>query len=412
MTTRRTDRRRRLARHIVHLCLLAGLVVPGIGCAASAADPAELPLDAIELPEGFSIELYASGVANARSMARAPDGTLFVGTRTAGNVYALTDTDDDFRVDRVRTIASGLRMPNGVAFRDGALYVAEVSRILRYDGILERLDDPPEPAVVTADYPSDRHHGWKFIDFGPDGWLYVPAGAPCNICESENPIYATITRIRPDGSGREIYAEGIRNTVGFTWHPETGELWFTDNGRDWLGDDLPPDELNRAPEKGLHFGYPYCHGDDVVDPELGSDGACAEYRPPVAELGPHVAALGVEFYDGEMFPAEYRGQAFIAEHGSWNRETPIGYRVTRVELEGRGDDVRAVAYEPFASGWLPGTKEGAAWGRPVDLLILPDGSMLVSDDEAGAIYRITYGGGSRPQPEATESADGADGSGD
>ncbi len=360
------------------------------GCATPAPSAAEPALETIELPEGFSIEVYAAEVPNARSMARSPSGVLYVGTRGAGNVYAVLDRDGDMKAERVVTIASGLRMPNGVAFRDGSLYVAEVSRVLRYDGIEERLKaeefEAPEPVVVTDDYPTDRHHGWKYIAFSPDGWLYVPVGAPCNICKSENPIYASITRIRPDGSGREIYAEGVRNTVGFTWHPETGELWFTDNGRDWLGNDRPPDELDRAPEKGLHFGYPFCHGAGIVDPELGSEGACEEYVPPVQELGPHVAALGMEFYTGEMFPAEYRGQVFIAEHGSWNRDTPIGYRVTLVRLDGN----RATSYDVFAQGWLAGPDEEDAWGRPVDLEILPDGSMLVSDDKAGAIYRISY----------------------
>lgn len=372
------------------------LAVALAGCASPPPSAsAELPLDSIEMPEGFEIELYAS-VPNARSLARSPSGTIFVGNRTGGSVYAVVDRPD--REDgerRVVEIDSGLRMPNGVAFRDGSLYVAEVSRILRYDGIEERLDDPPEPVVVTDDYPTDRHHGWKYIAFGPDGLLYVPVGAPCNICDSENPIYDTITRLdvtaEDPAATREIYAAGIRNTVGFTWHPESGDLWFTDNGRDMMGNDVPPDELNRATEKGQHFGYPYCHGGDIPDPEFGrSDqegGVCSKYVPPVQNLGPHVAALGVEFYQGEMFPAEYRGDLFIAEHGSWNRDTPIGYRVTRVELDGH----RATAYETFAEGWLPGTDESDAWGRPVDLLFLPDGSMLLSDDEAGAIYRITYG---------------------
>lgn len=367
------------------------LAVALVGCASPPpSGSAELPLDSIEMPEGFEIELYAS-VPNARSLARSPSGTIFVGNRTGGSVYAVVDRPD--REDggrRVIEIDSDLRMPNGVAFRDGSLYVAEVSRILRYDRIEERLDDPPEPVVVTDDYPTDRHHGWKYIAFGPDGLLYVPVGAPCNICDSENPIYDTITRLdvtaEDPAATREIFSEGIRNTVGFTWHPETGELWFTDNGRDMMGNDVPPDELNRAPEKGLHFGYPYCHGGDIPDPQFGSEGVCEKYVSPVQNLGPHVAALGVEFYQGDMFPAEYRGDAFIAEHGSWNRDTPIGYRVTRVELDG----TRATEYDVFAEGWLPGTDEDAAWGRPVDLLFLPDGSMLLSDDEAGAIYRITY----------------------
>ena len=379
--------RRRTRRLAATVCCL---VLAGCSAPAPSAAESDLPLDSIRLPEGVRIAVYASGVPDARSMARSPSGVLYVGSRGAGNVYAVIDKDGDHRAERVVTIASGLRSPNGVAFRDGALYVAEISRVLRFDGIEERLDDPPEPVVVTDDYPSDRHHGWKFIAFGPDGWLYVPVGAPCNICKSEDPIYASITRIRPDGSGREIYAEGVRNTVGFTWHPETGELWFTDNGRDMLGNDVPPDELNLAPEKGLHFGYPHCHGGTISDPEFGAErggeGVCEKYVPPAQNLGPHVAALGLEFYSGEMFPAEYRGQLFIAEHGSWNRDDPIGYRVTLVRLDGN----RATSYDVFAEGWLPGDDEDAAWGRPVDLEILPDGSMLLSDDRAGAIYRITY----------------------
>ncbi len=364
------------------------LVLALVGCATPAPTAsADLPLDSVELPDGFQIEHWAS-VPNARSMTRSPSGTIYVGNRTGGSVYAVVEGEGG---RQVKEIDSGLRMPNGVAFRDGSLYVAEVSRVLRYDGIENKLDDPPEPTVVADDFPSDRHHGWKYIAFGPDGWLYVPVGAPCNICDSENPIYASITRIDveaedPDAT-REIYAEGIRNTVGFTWHPETRELWFTDNGGDNLGNDVPPDELNRASEKGQHFGYPYCHGGDFPDPEFGSEGVCSKYVPPARKLGPHVAALGVQFYQGDMFPAEYRGDLFIAEHGSWNRDTPIGYRVMRVELNGD----QATSYEVFAEGWLPGTKESEVWGRPVDLLFLPDGSMLLSDDKAGAIYRITYG---------------------
>ncbi|GAB4330890.1 MAG: sorbosone dehydrogenase family protein [Candidatus Abyssubacteria bacterium] len=343
-----------------------------------------LALDTIKLPPGFEITVYAENVENARSMALSPNGVLFVGTRSGGSVYAVIDNDKDFRADEVIVIATDMHMPNGVAVRDGALYVAEVSRVLRYDDIEGALRNPPRPVVVNDSFPTDEHHGWKCIAFGPDGWLYVPVGAPCNICNPDNVIYASITRMRPDGSGLEIFARGIRNTVGFDWHPETKELWFTDNGRDWLGDDRPPDELNHAPEKGLHFGYPFCHGDDISDPEFGGLRACEEFTPPAMELGPHVAALGMRFYTGTMFPEEYRNQIFIAEHGSWNRTTPIGYRVTLVRLDGS----RAVSYETFAEGWLQG---GRAWGRPVDVLVMPDGSLLVSDDRAGAIYRITYG---------------------
>jgi glucose/arabinose dehydrogenase len=269
--------------------------------------------------------------------------------------------------------------------REGALYVAEIGRILRFPDIEARLETPPEPEVVTGAYPEDRSHGWKFIAFGPDGLLYVPVGAPCNVCAPEEPIYASITRIRPEGSAPEIFARGIRNTVGFDWHPETGELWFTDNGRDWLGDDQPPDELNRAPEPGMHFGFPHCHAAGIPDPEHGGPAhPCDRFTPPVQVLGPHVAALGMRFYTGEQFPEEYRNQIFIAEHGSWNRSEPLGYRVTLVRLEGD----RAVSYETFAEGWLQG---GNAWGRPVDVLVMPDGALLVSDDHGGAIYRITYG---------------------
>lgn len=364
--------------------LAAILVVPSLACSAPpAASKGALPLDRIKLPAGFSISVFSGDVPGARSMARSPKGILYVGTRREGKVYALEDSNGDGRADRVHTIASGLNSPNGVAWKDGALYVAEISRILRYDGIDGRLADPPKPEIISEDYPRDGHHGWKFIRFGPDGKLYVPVGAPCNICDSENPIYASITRIPPQGGKPEIFARGIRNTVGFDWHPKTKELWFTENGRDMMGDDVPPDELNRAPRAGLHFGYPHCHA-GIADPELGKGKPCSQFVPPARELGPHVAAIGMRFYTGAMFPQSYRNQIFIAEHGSWNRTQPIGYRVMVVRLEGE----RAVSYEPFAEGWLQG---GDAWGRPVDVEVLPDGSMLVSDDGAGAIYRITYG---------------------
>ena len=337
-----------------------------------------LPLNEIRLPPGFAIEIYADNVPNARQMALSPNGTLYVGSRSAGKVYAVKDR-------KVHTIASGLNMPSGLAFRDGSLYVAAVSRVLRYDGIDGKLQNPPKPVVVSDDFPKERHHGWKFIAFGPDGLLYVPVGAPCNVCneEKKRPIFATITRMKPDGSGREIFASGVRNTVGFDWHPETKELWFTENGRDMMGNDRPPDELNHAPRKGLHFGFPYCHGKDIPDDKLATR-PCSQFTPPARELDPHVAAIGMRFYTGSMFPAEYRNRILFAEHGSWNRDEPIGYRVMMVRLEGN----RAVSYEPFAQGWL--RKNGKAWGRPADVLVMPDGALLVSDDEAGVIYRITY----------------------
>lgn len=342
----------------------------------------DLPLNKIRLPDGFEISIYASDVPGARSMALGPNGTLFVGTRV-GKVYAIVDRNRNNRADEVITVARGLRMPNGVAFRGGALYVGEVSRVLRYDNIEARLSNPPTPVVVNDTFPGDRHHGWKFIRFGPDGQLYVPVGAPCNVCERSDGRYALIMRMNPDGTGLEVFARGVRNTVGFDWHPETKTLWFTDNGRDWLGDDVPPDELNHAPRKGLHFGFPYCHGGDISDPEFGEKHACEEFVPPAMKLGPHVAAIGMRFYTGTMFPDRYRNQIFIAEHGSWNRSTPIGYRVTLVRLE----ENRAVTYEVFAEGWLQGN---AAWGRPADVLVMPDGALLVSDDRAGVIYRIVY----------------------
>jgi glucose/arabinose dehydrogenase len=363
------------------------IVLLAVACSAEeggGGNAGGLQLETILLPAGFQIEVFAGDVPGARSLARSPAGTIYVGTR-ADRVYALRDEDGDHRVDRVWVVASGLRMPNGVAFRDTSLYVAEVSRVLRYDGIDRRLDDPPAPVVVRDDFPTDRHHGWKFIRFGPDGKLYVPVGAPCNVCEQANPIYASITRMNPDGSDREIFAHGVRNTVGFDWHPTSGELWFTDNGRDWLGDDQPPDELNRAPTSGLHFGFPYCHGGTIADPDFGSGRPCDEFTPPAMKLGPHVAALGMRFYTGNRFPEEYENQIFIPEHGSWNRSVPVGYRITLVRLSGN----EAVSYEVFAEGWLQGREP---WGRPVDLLVLPDGSLLVSDDHAGAVYRIDYGG--------------------
>lgn len=366
---------------------LAAAVAAAGGLATMATARQALPLDRITLPPGFTIDVYASGVANARSMALGPSGVLFVGTRRAsggGNVYALVDADKDQKAEKVYTIASGLNMPNGVAFRDDALYVAEVDKVWRYDAIETRLANPPKPVLVSDGFPSDRHHGWKFIRFGPDGLLYVPVGAPCNICERDDPRYMSIMRMKPDGSNLEVYVTGVRNTVGFDWRPATKELWFTDNGRDMLGDDLPPDELNRATARGQHFGYPYCHGGDITDPDVGDKRACSDFVPPAQKLDPHVAAIGMRFYTGSMFPAEYRNQIFIAEHGSWNRTKKIGYRVMLAKLDEAG---RVVGYEPFAHGWL---QEEKAWGRPVDVQVMPDGALLVSDDQAGAIYRISY----------------------
>ncbi len=362
-----------LRTRTVAVLVLLSLITP---LAALSA----LPIANVKLPPGFEISVFAENVENARSLALGDPETLFVSTRTAGKVYAIRH--DGKKALEVITIASGMNMPNGVAFREGALYVAEVNRVLRYDNIETQLRNPPKPMVINDKLPSERHHGWKFIRFGPDGWLYVPVGAPCNICEPGDP-YAAILRMRADGSGLEIYARGVRNSVGFDWHPQTKELWFTENGRDMLGDDTPPDELNHVPAAGMHFGYPYCHGADVKDPQFGAKRLCSEFTAPAVNFQAHVAALGMRFYTGDMFPAEYKNRIFVAQHGSWNRSRKVGYRVVSIRNEeGKAHE------EVFAEGWLqPGEK---VWGRPVDVLVMPDGALLVSDDHAGAIYRISY----------------------
>ncbi len=351
----------------------------------SCNSESEQQAGSIRLPSGFKVEIYASNIPNARSLVLSESGILFVGSRNAGNVYAVVDNNNDFKADEVIIIASGLDMPNGVDLKDGDLYVAEVSRIIKFENIESNFRNNPQYTIVRDDFPTDRSHGWKFIKFGPDGKLYVPVGAPCNIClkENEDERYASITRMNSDGSDFEVFARGIRNTVGFDWHPETNELWFTDNGRDMLGDDIPPDELNNAPSAGLHFGYPFLHGNNILDPQFGLLGDTSLYTKPAQELGPHVAALGMEFYNGSMFPSEYSNQIFIAEHGSWNRSEKIGYRITLVRLNGND----SVSYETFAEGWLNGDTVS---DRPVDIELMPDGSMLVSDDYADVIYRITY----------------------
>jgi glucose/arabinose dehydrogenase len=366
----------------IRLCaLIAAVIAMVLHAQCLRAGP--LPLEKITLPPGFTITVYASGVTNARGMALGEKGTLFVGSRKEGRVYAVVDENGDHRADRVYTIAKGLEMPIGVAYGNGSLYVSAVDRILRYDEIEQHLTDPPAPVVITDRLPKDRHHGWKPLGFGPDKNLYVAVGAPCNICEVDFDRHGHIARMKPDGSGYEVVARGIRNSVGFDWDPSTKQLWFSDNGRDWMGDDQPPDELNHAPKDGLHFGYPYCHGKAIADPEFGTKHSCGEFQAPVLELGPHVAALGMRFYSGPMFPPEYHGRIFIAEHGSWNRSKKIGYRIT---LATPGKDGRW-NYSTFAEGWLQGEQP---WGRPVDILQMPDGSLLVSDDEAGVIYRIAY----------------------
>ena len=360
------------------------LLALGACSVLQASDEPGDRLGEIRLPPGFEIAVFADGVENARQLALGTNGTVFAGSREAGKVHAVVDEDGDQVADRVYLIDRGLAMPSGVVFRDGALFVGAVDRILRYDAIEQHLADPPDPAVVTDALPDKTHHGWKYLRFGPDGLLYVPVGAPCNICYE--PGFAEIRRMQADGSGMETYAMGVRNSVGLTFHPDTGELWFTDNGRDLMGDDLPGDELNHAPRAGLHFGYPWCHQGDTPDPEFGEGKSCSDYVAPALVLGAHVAALGLTFYTGDMFPAGYRNQLFIAQHGSWNRSSKVGYNVLLVRFDAAGN---VAGSEVFAQGWLQGEKN---WGRPNDVLQMPDGALLVADDQGGVIYRISYRG--------------------
>ena len=362
---------------LVHLL---GLVTITSGCGNAQSN-----LNAISMPPGFKISIYASGIEGARSLTLGDNGVVFVGSRSEGRVYALVDENGDGKKVEVLTVASNLDTPNGVAYHNGSLYVAEISRIVRYDNIFENLNQPKAPVVVYDLLPKERHHGWKFIGIGPDEKLYVPVGAPCNICASEDERFASIMRMNLAGAETEIFAHGVRNTVGFDWHPLNGELYFTDNGRDWLGDDLPPDELNHAPIKGMHFGYPYYYGDNLADPEFKEQPQISSLSMPAMKLEAHVAPLGMRFYTGEMFPDEYKNQIFIAEHGSWNKTSLIGYRIVLVRLQ----DGKPISQEVFAQGWL---NSAVPWGRPVDVLVMPDGALLVSDDRANAVYRISYDG--------------------
>jgi glucose/arabinose dehydrogenase len=370
--------------------LAGGLTTAAQQPAAATSSAAASPQ--FTLPAGFQAEVYAEKVDNARSMALGPQGTVFVGSQYAGKVHAVVDSNGDHKGDRVVVIASGLDQPNGVAFRNGALYVATASRLLRFDDIEKHLDVPPAPVTLRDDLPNPKAgHTWKFIGFGPDDMLYMTVGAPCNVCQSP-PLVSAIIRMKPDGTGTEAYAEGVRNSVGFDWHPVTRELWFTDNGRDGLGDDVPNDELNIAAKAGLNFGFPFCHQGDTPDPQFGAERACSTAEAPVQKLGAHVAAIGFTFYTGNMFPAAYKNAAIIAQHGSWNRSAPSGYRVMTAHTDGR----RVTGYEPLVEGFLPNGAAGgrgattAATGRPVDVLQMPDGSILISDDRANRLIRVTY----------------------
>jgi glucose/arabinose dehydrogenase len=345
------------------------------------APPDKLPIPHLKLPKGFKVEVYASGIANARSLRLGDKGTVFVSNRQLDKVYAIVDRNGK---REAKVIASGLDRPNGLAFHNGALYIGEGTKISKYEKIEDHLDNPPQPVVIYDDLPNHQSHGWKFIAIGPDNKLYINVGAPCNICipPEEN---AQIRRINLDGGGAEVFARGVRNSVGFDWHPVTKALYFTDNGRDWLSEDLPEDELNRVTKVGQHFGFPYCHQGNFTDREVGWGRSCDEFVKPVALLGPHTAALGMRFYTGRMFPAEYRNAIFIARHGAWNKTKKTGGDVVVAKLNKDGT-VKSI--EPFLTGFL---QNNAYIGRPVDVQVMKDGSLLVSDDYAGAVYRVTYG---------------------
>ena len=327
--------------------------------------------------QGFSLSVVTDQVPNARQMAETDSGLLLVGSRRAGKLYAVTLVPG--AEAEVVTFASGLAVPSGIALIGGDLYVAALNRVLRYRDIERTFRHRPKPEVVTDALPDKGHHGWKYLSVGPDGHLYVPVGAPCNICQPEDEVFATILRMHPDTGEWSIYARGVRNSVGMDWHPETGKLWFTDNGRDWMGPDVPPEEVNVVEEAGAHYGYPFVHGTDVLDPEFGAGHDPADYVAPVYEIQAHAAALGMAFYDGDAFPPAYAGAIFIAEHGSWNRLLKVGYRVSVVR-------VGSTKAEPFVDVWLDGQ---VATGRPADVLVARDGTLLISDDSAGRIYRVT-----------------------
>src|SRR5450631_2490085 len=346
-----------------------------------AAAPDKLPLAKLKVPAGFNIEVYAAGMANARSLAMGDKGTLFVGTRLVGNVYAIANKDGK---RSVKVLASGLYRPNGVAFKDGTLYIAELSKVSRVEKVEDNLDSPAKLTMIYDSLPKDEAHGWKFIGIGPDGKLYIPVGQPGNNVLHDD-AHGQIRRINLDGSGSEIVALGVRNSVGFDWHPETKQLYFTDNGRDWMSEDVPEDELNRVTKVGEDFGAPYCYQGNLPDPEFGWGRSCSEFVPPVGLTGPHAGTLGMRFYTGNMFPKSYKNAIFVARHGSWNRSKKAGGDVVVARLN-RDGTVNSI--EPLVIGFL---EDNHYVGRPVDVLQLKDGSLLVSDDWNGAVYRITYG---------------------
>ncbi len=343
---------------------------------------ADIPIESINLPPGFSVQIWAHGLPGGRAMARGDQGKIYVGTRIIGRVYEVTDNGDR---RSVRVVVDKLTQPAGVAFANGSLYVMAIGKVLRFDGIENNPGVQPADLTDKFNLPPAQHHQWKYIAFGPDKKLYVPFGAPCNICEPEQP-YAQLRRYNPDGSGMEVLARGIRNSVGFDWHPKTGELWFTDHGRDWMGDDTPQDELNRLSQPGANFGFPYCHAQGVPDQDIKKADPCNGVTRPVALMGPHAAAMGVLFYTGKMFPAEYRDTMFVARRGSWNRSKMTGFDVVNVKARADGKNAKVT---PFMTGFMD-AKKNTFWGRPVYLLQMPDGALLVSDEQLGAIYRVSY----------------------
>jgi glucose/arabinose dehydrogenase len=345
---------------------------------AAAAD--KLPIDKLKAPKGFKLEVYASGMANARQMALGDKGTLFVGSRLIDKVYAVVDKDGK---REAKVIASGLDRPNGVAFKNGTLYIAEGSKLSKIEGIEDKLDNPPKPTVIYSDLPNDAGHGWKYLAIGPDNKLYFDVGQPCNNCMPDDK-HALLRRVSLDGSTSEVVARGVRHSVGFDWHPVSKEMYFTDNGRDWLSEDLPNDELNRITKVGQHFGSPYCYQGNVPDQDNGWGRKCSEFEPPVALMGPHAGTLGMKFYTGNSFPGKYKNNIIVARHGSWNRTNKFGGDIAVVKLN---EDGTVKSVEPFMTGFLEDNKYV---GRPVDVMLMKDGSLLVSDDWNGAVYRISY----------------------
>ncbi len=343
---------------------------------------AKMSLDKLITPSGFNVDFYIQGIDNPRQMALSESGVIFVGSRRAGNVYAILDKNGDGKAETRWLVAEHLSQPSGLAYKDGDLYVADIGTIYRYKDILNHLDKPVKE-VFFDELPDDMHHGWKFIRFSPDGHLIIPVGAPCNICEAPTKQHNRILSLDVNSKKLTVVAEGVRNSVGFDFHPQTAELWFSDNGRDMMGDDIPPDEINRVSQMGSHFGYPYVHGGDIKDPEFGQGKDPANYVQPELKLGAHVAPLGIEFYNGKSFPSQYHNQLFVTEHGSWNRSKKVGYKVAVATIENNN----IVNYTPVISGFM---KDEETFGRPAAILELPDGSLLISDDYANVIYRLTY----------------------